>query len=368
MNSIEKPSRPATLPAEHRSTLSAAVAQIVAATELVTSGDVGARPAYRRVGVAWIGVALAFILLTTFDTATGWPLVLGSFGASCALIFAYPDGPFSRPRNVIGGHVLCSLVGLVSLHALGAGNWGMAFAAATGVAAMMLTDTMHPPAASNTVIIFLMQPDWAFLLFPTATGAVILVLAGIIYRHAMQRNAAAPSHRSSGKDTSLLPGKQINVFLRQPFTEAGDEAKQLIGEVMSIIDEFDSSTAPFNYLTSKVPEAASTFAGAFENTTGKTFTPTTFRDHRIELLRQADLVINIRVAMSESTAFELAYHAYHGARTPVLFLVWDKCPIKTTLLRELGAVCPAHYMQFSHAEDLRAQLSEFFSNFRNGGL
>ena len=37
-------------------------------------------------------------------------LLLGSFGASCVLVFGFPDLPFSQPRNLVGGHVLSSLV------------------------------------------------------------------------------------------------------------------------------------------------------------------------------------------------------------------------------------------------------------------
>jgi CBS-domain-containing membrane protein len=74
--------------------------------------------------------------------------VLGSFGASCVLLFGYPDNPFSQPRNVIGGHFLTSLTGLCFLSVLGASWWSMALALATAVALMQLTRTVHPPAGS----------------------------------------------------------------------------------------------------------------------------------------------------------------------------------------------------------------------------
>jgi CBS-domain-containing membrane protein len=108
-------------------------------------------------------------------TLSGQALVLGSFGASCVLLFGFPAGPFSQPRNVIGGHVLAAAVGLAFLMAFGPGWLPMACAAAVAVALMILTRTVHPPAGSNPVIIFVGHSTWSFLFMPTAAGAVMLV-------------------------------------------------------------------------------------------------------------------------------------------------------------------------------------------------
>nr|WP_223264590.1 HPP family protein [Sulfuriferula plumbiphila] len=41
--------------------------------------------------------------------------MLGSFGASCVLLFGFPESPFSQPRNVIS-----ALTGLLFLSVFGA--------------------------------------------------------------------------------------------------------------------------------------------------------------------------------------------------------------------------------------------------------
>jgi CBS-domain-containing membrane protein len=64
---------------------------------------------------------------------------------------------------------------------------------ATAVALMMLTRTIHPPAGSNPVIIFLTQPSWHFLLFPTLIGALILVVVALIYNN-ITREAKYPKY------------------------------------------------------------------------------------------------------------------------------------------------------------------------------
>lgn len=77
------------------------------------------RPSPRSVAIAWLGGVLAIAAVATLADALSAMLVLGSFGASCVLVFGYPDAPFSQPRNVIAGHVLSSAVGLLCLQLLG---------------------------------------------------------------------------------------------------------------------------------------------------------------------------------------------------------------------------------------------------------
>ena len=43
-------------------------------------------------------------------------LLIGSFAASALLVFAYPDSPFSQPRNISFGHAIGTIVGLAFLY------------------------------------------------------------------------------------------------------------------------------------------------------------------------------------------------------------------------------------------------------------
>ena len=128
---------------------------------------------------AWIGGAVAIAIVAYGSILVHSPLVIGSFGASCVLLFGFPDSPFSQPRNVIGGHFLASLVGLLFLYFVGSEWWSMALAAASGIAIMQLTRTVHPPAGSNPVIVMLTAPSWQFLITPTLIGAILLVIVAL---------------------------------------------------------------------------------------------------------------------------------------------------------------------------------------------
>jgi len=151
------------------------------------------RPTFRSAALAWVGgfLAIASVALLTDHLAVA--LVLGSFGASCVLVFGFPDVPFAQPRNVVAGHFLSSLVGLAFFSAFGPHWWSMAPAVGTAIAAMMLTRTAHPPAGSNPVIVYLAQPDWNFLLFPTLAGALVIVAVALVYNNAT-RDAAYPRY------------------------------------------------------------------------------------------------------------------------------------------------------------------------------
>jgi len=132
-------------------------------------------PSLSHIALAGLGSSLAIAAIAALSQLSGQPWILGSFGASCVLLFGFPDAVFSQPRNLIVGHILCSLVGLGFLKFVGPDWWSMALAVGTALAVMLVTRTVHPPAGSNPVIIFLTRPDWSFLLFPTLVGVIVLL-------------------------------------------------------------------------------------------------------------------------------------------------------------------------------------------------
>lgn len=126
-------------------------------------------------------------------TYTAQPLILGSLGASCVLLFAYPESPFSQPRNVVFGHFISTAIGLVFLHFVGPQWWSMALALAVSVMAMQLTSTVHPPAGSNPLIVFLTGANFPFLVMPGTLGPVLLVVCALMYNN-LSRNRHYPSY------------------------------------------------------------------------------------------------------------------------------------------------------------------------------
>ena len=137
--------------------------------------------------LACAGVFTIIGVLAIGSFNLGVLLLLGSFGSSAVMVFTFPEIHFSQPRSVIGGHFICTAVGLAALAVFGPVWWSLALAAAVSVALMMLTRTMHPPAGSNPVIVFLVAPKWSFLLFPTLFGALTMVVVALLYHRATRR-------------------------------------------------------------------------------------------------------------------------------------------------------------------------------------
>lgn len=143
--------------------------------------------------LAWLGGFVAISAVALLSNTLSVALVLGSFGASCVLIFGFPDVPFSQPRNILGGHFFSSLIGLICLTLFGATWWSVAIAVGTAIAVMMITRTTHPPAGSNPVIIYLTKPVWSFLLFPTVFGAIVLIIVALLYNN-LSRESRYPKY------------------------------------------------------------------------------------------------------------------------------------------------------------------------------
>ena len=130
-----------------------------------------------------IGGVIGIGVLSCLGAGLRVNLLLGSFGASCVMLFGLPEAPFSQPRHVLDGHLICTLIGLAALHGLGPTPWSLALAVGGAIAIMMVTRTVHPPAGSNPVIVFLGHAPWSFLLFPVLRGALLLVLIALIYNN-----------------------------------------------------------------------------------------------------------------------------------------------------------------------------------------
>jgi len=154
-------------------------------------GAGAARPAHvgaATITLAGLGGFVAIATLAFVSARLDVLLLLGSFGASCVLLFGYPDAPFAQPANVVGGHLISTLIGLALLHGCGVHPWSLGLAVGGAIMAMMATRTVHPPAGSNPVIVFLSQPGWSFVFFPVLTGAVILVLIALVYNNAARKH------------------------------------------------------------------------------------------------------------------------------------------------------------------------------------
>ncbi len=145
------------------------------------------RKAAREALLAGAGGALAIGVLAACAAMAATPLIIAPFGASCVLLFTVPASPLAQPRNVIGGHVISAIVGLIVVALLGPSPVAMAVGVGLAIAAMRLTGTVHPPAGANPIVVALTGAPWWFFALPAGLGAAVLVLVAVLYHRAVTK-------------------------------------------------------------------------------------------------------------------------------------------------------------------------------------
>ena len=142
-----------------------------------------------------IGI-LAYITFQSVLAGTNYGLWLAaSFGSSVVVVFGYPENEFSQPKNVLLGHLLCALVGIIFVTLFNITQDRSIFFIAIGLAVgisvmlMMAFKITHPPAGGNTIVVMLTQDSFQFLVFPIMVGAITIIIGGVIYnRFILKKN------------------------------------------------------------------------------------------------------------------------------------------------------------------------------------
>lgn len=137
--------------------------------------------------ISGVGGFTAIGILAGLTDAMQLALLIAPFGASCVLLFALPGSPLARPRNVIGGHFLSALMGLIVLNTLGPGVLSCAIGVGLAIAVMQFTGTLHPPAGGDPLVVILTAAGWSFLAIPILAGTATLVTIAWAYHKTVSK-------------------------------------------------------------------------------------------------------------------------------------------------------------------------------------
>ena len=110
------------------------------------------------------------------------------FGASMVLVMAVYESPLAKPKNLILGHILSALSGVIIFYFLGNTFFSLGLGVALAVFVMMITNTVHPPAGANPIIVILTGQSLNFVILPVAIGAIIIVVFAYLYNRLLKRN------------------------------------------------------------------------------------------------------------------------------------------------------------------------------------
>ncbi|MBL1276672.1 MAG: HPP family protein [Ectothiorhodospiraceae bacterium] len=130
---------------------------------------------------AGLGGVLAISLVAWLSYVSGNPWLMAPFGATCVLLFSVPASPLSQPVNVIGGHLVSTIIGL-TLHAfLPVEWWSLGLAVGLSIAVMAMLRVTHPPAGADPLVVMFENPGWEYVIFPVALGSLALVLMAWVF-------------------------------------------------------------------------------------------------------------------------------------------------------------------------------------------
>ena len=121
-----------------------------------------------------IGV-LAFLTLRT--SAGIW--LMFSFGATVFLVFALHELETAQPKNVFFGHLVSVLVGIIFNETIGFSFYSLGLAVGVAVTLMIYLKIMHPPAASNPLVVLFTDVSFEYILFPVIFGTLAIIVMSI---------------------------------------------------------------------------------------------------------------------------------------------------------------------------------------------
>ena len=125
-------------------------------------------------------VTILILTFLTYKTPYGLFLI-ASFGSTMVLLYGYPESPFAQPKNIILGHFLTSLIGIIFLNFVPLPIFiNIPLAVGFGVMLMILFKITHPPAGGNPIIVIIGSVSYDYLLTPVIVGSIVVILFGVI--------------------------------------------------------------------------------------------------------------------------------------------------------------------------------------------
>jgi CBS-domain-containing membrane protein len=113
-------------------------------------------------------------------------MMIGSFGASAVLVYGAVRSPLAQPRNLVGGHVLSAIIGVICWKLLHQHMWlAESLAVSLSIALMHATRTLHPPGGATALIAVIGSPvihklGFLYVIMPATIGPLILLIVALL--------------------------------------------------------------------------------------------------------------------------------------------------------------------------------------------
>ncbi|HMG92496.1 MAG TPA: HPP family protein [Chryseolinea sp.] len=145
-------------------------------------------------GIALIGLLQSFYLPTSDNL-----FLVGSFGATSVLIYGVINSPLAQPRNVIGGHLICAILGVTCNYLMPVPWLAAALAVSVSIVLMQVTKTLHPPGGATALIAIIGSEKikglgYLYVLTPILSGIMILLIVALFFNN-VTSNRSYPKNK-----------------------------------------------------------------------------------------------------------------------------------------------------------------------------
>ena len=133
-------------------------------------------------------IVISILAFFTLETSAGVWLMF-SFGATVFLVFVLYNLETAQPKNIFFGHLVSLLVGIIFNETIGFSFYSIGLSVGVAVTLMVYFKIMHPPAASNPLVVLFTDVSFDYILFPVVVGTIaIIVMSVFINKIILKRN------------------------------------------------------------------------------------------------------------------------------------------------------------------------------------
>lgn len=167
---------------------------------------------------AFFGIAIIGLVNSKYFILHDNLFLIGSFGATCVLIYGAINSPLAQPRNLIGGHLVSAMVGVTVYKLIPNELWlSSALSVSLSIVLMQVTKTLHPPGGATALIANIGSEKiralgYMYVLFPVLSGVLILFIIALIFNN-LTANRSYPIKKDYKKRLRFIFGiKQKGFF------------------------------------------------------------------------------------------------------------------------------------------------------------
>ncbi len=132
-----------------------------------------------------IAILLLMLALNHLPQAAQPLLIVASMASSAALLYAIPHSPLAQPWNLVGGHLVSALAGLLCGVLIPEPSLAAGAAVGSAILLMEFLRCLHPPSAATALMMVLANSQfhdlgWQWAVYIVAINAGISLLLALI--------------------------------------------------------------------------------------------------------------------------------------------------------------------------------------------